>query len=555
MSQIQGTFDGFAVIENKRIVKCSKKIEAVIDDMGIDWIADWDECQLPLCIKLNIDRQITVEFLEKGKYLAIFEDLKKVRLLTETNRDLKFIFTNSFDGIYVTDGNGLTVSLNPAIERNFGLSSSEMIGKNVKELECEGVFNPSVVLKVLQKKKRVTAYQNTKIGKRLMATGNPIFNEDGEIIRVVCNSTDITEIYQLRELLKEKEEKVRVYENELLLLRQRATNLAGFIFSSAKMQNVFSRVQRISTVDSNVLITGESGTGKEVVARAIHALSSRSKGSFIKVNSSAIPETLLESELFGYDPGAFTGAQKNGKPGYFELANNGTLFLDEIGEVPLLIQPKLLEAIQDKSIKRIGGTKTIELDFRLIAATNRDLKKMVEQGTFREDLFYRLNVLPIELPPLKERSEDISLLIHHFLTKFNTKHNLNRQFTSEAIRMLSNYEWPGNIRELQNLIERLVVLAEDVQIREQDIMAMLPNLAPGPSLAAIGKEDKMLVKVKFVGNEIISLPETLKSVEKELIYEALHKFSSTRKAARQLKISQSSLMRRLKTHNVPEIEL
>jgi PAS domain S-box-containing protein len=554
MNKIQGTFKGFAIIENNIIIKCSHNLESMILDIGTDWISKWDPCSLPLTIELNFEEQITVELLGPGMYLAVFENLKNIKSLAEANRDLEFILKNSFDGIYVTDGNGVTLKVNPSIEQNYGLSSVDMMGKNVQELETEGVFNPSVVLKVLQGKKRVTAYQETRTGKKLMSTGNPIFNEKGEIIKVVCNSRDMTELYELKELLKEKEEIVKVYENELQLLRQKETNLAGFVFNSPKMHSLFTMVQRISSVDSNVLITGESGTGKEVVAKAIHALSSRSQGPFIKVNCSAIPETLLESELFGYDPGAFTGAQKNGKPGYFELANNGTLFLDEIGEVPLSIQPKLLEAIQDKSIKRIGGTKTVKLDFRLIAATNRDLKKMVAQGTFREDLFYRLNVLPVELPSLKERLEDIPLLIHHFLTKFNMKYNLNRQFTNEAIKALCSYEWPGNVRELQNLIERLVVLSEDVKIREQDILVILPNLNLEPLTAASGIEDKMLVKVKFAGDEIINLPETLKEIEKELIHDALHKFNTTRKAARQLKLSQSALIRRLKAYNLSNIE-
>lgn len=553
MIQSQGTFNGFAIIESNKIVRSSQNIETIIEDIGTGWISDWDQCPLPLRLKLNSEVQITVDLLEPGKYLVIFENLKTFKKLAEANRDLEFIFLNSFDGIYVADGNGYTISLNPAIERNYGLSSADLIGKNVQELENKAVFNPSVVLKVLQEKKRVTAYQDTRTGKRLLSTGNPIFNGDGEIIRVICNSTDITELYQLKEQLKEKEEKVRIYENELQLLRQKETNLAGFVFNSAKMHSLFSLIQRVSSVNSNVLITGESGTGKEVVARTVHALSSRSKGPFIKVNSSAIPETLLESELFGYDPGAFTGAQKNGKPGFFELANHGTLFLDEIGEVPLSIQPKLLEAIQDKAIKRVGGTKTINLDFRLITATNRDLTMMVAQGTFREDLFYRLNVLPIEIPPLKERLEDVPLLIHYFLTKFNTKYKLSKHFTNEAIRALSNYEWPGNIRELQNVIERLIVLSENDQIREQDLV-MLPYLAPGPLTAASDNMDKMLVKVKFINNEIIDLIETLKAVEKELVYDALRKFSSTRKAARQLRISQSTLIRRLKSHDLQQIE-
>ena len=551
MNHNQSTFQGFAVIENNNIVRCSQNLETFIQTIGTDWISDWEHSLMPLELKLDSEVRVTVDQLEPGKYLAVFQNLNYVRFLEETNRDLEFIFENSFDGIYVTDGKGFTLSINPSIERNYGLSAAEMIGKNVQELASKGVFNPSVVLKVLKERKRVTAYQETGIGKKLMSTGNPIFDKNGEIIKVVCNTRDITELYELKELLKAKEEIVRVYENELQLLRQKETNFAGFIFNSHKMHAIYSMVQRISTVDSNVLITGESGTGKEVVAKAIHGMSFRSQGPFIKVNSSAIPETLLESELFGYEPGAFTGAQKNGKPGYFELAQNGTLFLDEIGEVPLSIQPKLLEAIQDKAIKRIGGTKTIDLDFRLIAATNRDLKKMVAQGKFREDLFYRLNVLPIELPSLKERSEDIPILIHHFLTLFNTKYNTSRQFTSEAIKVLCSSEWPGNIRELQNAIERLVVLSEDGKIREKDIFAILPNLVPAPFIAP-AEEDRMLVKVKFAGDEIIDLPETLQEVEKELIYNALSKFKSTRKAARQLKISQSALIRKQRTYAPPD---
>jgi PAS domain S-box-containing protein len=351
------------------------------------------------------------------------------RSLLEEHQELKSILKNSHDGIYVTDSEGNTIWYNPATERNFHVTSQELVGKNVVDLERAGIFKPSVVLKVLQMKKQLTLQQETRTGKIILTTATPIFDEQGTITKVICNSRDVTELLTLKGQLKENEEKVKRYESELLQLKNKVRSLKGFVANSKTMERVVSMLRRISAVQSTVLITGESGTGKEVIAKEIHNLSPKNEGPFIKINCGAIPESLLESELFGYETGAFSGAKKGGKPGYFELADKGTLFLDEIGELPFSLQAKLLQAIQDKSVQRIGDTKSIPIDFRLIAATNQNLNEMIANGKFREDLFYRLNVIPIELPPLRERIEDIPYLVRYFLDKFNILYNFQKPWT------------------------------------------------------------------------------------------------------------------------------
>lgn len=237
--------------------------------------------------------------------------------LLQEHRELESILKNSHDGIYVTDGEGNTIWYNPATERTFNVTSDELVGKNVRDLEREGIFKPSIVLKVLQSKKQVTLQQETRVGKVILTTATPLFNEVGGITKVICNSRDITELLVLRGQLKENEEKMERYESELLQLRNKETSLKGFVANSKTMERVVSMLRRVSAVQSNVLITGESGTGKEVIAKEIHNLSQKKEGPFIKVNCGAIPESLLESELFGYETGAFSGAKKGGKPGYF----------------------------------------------------------------------------------------------------------------------------------------------------------------------------------------------------------------------------------------------
>ncbi len=303
-----------------------------------------------------------------------------------------------------------------------------------------------------------------------------------------------------------------------------------FVYQSEKMHEVSSLVVRIAKTDSTCIISGESGVGKEVVLNMIHALSERKDFPLIKVNCAAIPETLLESELFGYEKGAFTGAYQR-KPGKFELANKGTIFLDEIGDIPLILQSKLLRAIQEKEIERLGGSHPIKVDVRIIAATNRNLEDEVKKGAFREDLYYRLNVVTIIVPPLRERKEDVPLLVDFFLKKYNVKHKKNIMGpTREARDILVKYDYPGNVRELENILERAVVLTRGDRITSED----LPNLAEHASAASDG-----------------SIRGTVESIERSMIIEALVNADWVQtKAALTLGLSERMLRYKIKKYNI-----
>jgi transcriptional regulator with GAF, ATPase, and Fis domain len=336
---------------------------------------------------------------------------------------------------------------------------------------------------------------------------------------------------------------------------------------SPAIRQVYAVIEKVADTPSTVLITGESGTGKELIARALHEYSSRRTGPFIKINCAAIPKTLMESELFGYEKGAFTGAV-GAKPGRFELAHGGTLFLDEIGEIPVEMQVKLLRVLQESEFERVGGIKTIHVDVRLVAATNRDLHAEVAAGAFREDLYYRLNVVPIHLPPLRDRREDIPLLVEHFIAKFNER--LRKQITGiepEGVLRLVGYNWPGNIRELENVIERTMLFCEGPTIRALDLPGELLGVlaaavpaaaaAAGPSQPGPAAEDRSLTPTSLpavgapAGEAVSSLKEAVKAqterVERELIQRALDETNgNVTQAARKLKISRKSLQTKMK---------
>jgi two-component system, NtrC family, response regulator AtoC len=305
----------------------------------------------------------------------------------------------------------------------------------------------------------------------------------------------------------------------------------NIVARSPKMQAVLAIVERVAPTNSTVLIGGESGVGKDLIARAIHQNSRRASGPFLKINSTAIPETLLESELFGFEKGAFTGALAS-KPGKFELADKGTLFLDEIGDIPAPIQVKLLRVLQEREFERLGGTRTIKVDVRLLAATNRDLRAALEEGTFREDLYYRLNVVPIDIPPLREHKEDIPDLVNHFLPRFSRENG--REFTSitpAALKVLMEYHWPGNVRQLENTIERAVALSSGPAIDAADIHL-----------------DSVVSRAASTGSAAPFLPEgmTLEQWEDELIREALRRANGNKSlAARLLGLSRNALRYRL----------
>ena len=321
------------------------------------------------------------------------------------------------------------------------------------------------------------------------------------------------------------------------------SGIDGIVASSIKTLEIIDTIKSVANTPATVLLTGESGVGKEVFAKAIHNLSDRKDKPFIKINCAAIPEDLLESELFGYEKGAFTGATTT-KKGKFELADGGTIFLDEIGDMPLLLQSKLLRVLQEKEIERLGGSKPIKVDVRIIAATNKDLEKMVREGTFREDLYYRLNVIQIHIPPLRERREDIPVLIYYFLDKFNKMYGKNLSISDELVETLTSYDWPGNIRQLQNTIERMVILAKNPVLTEEDL--------PVDIKKNLKREVKRAKSNLISSEERVQLPKTIEEIERENIIKALEETNYiVKKAAEKLGMTPRQVRYRMEKYGIP----
>lgn len=348
---------------------------------------------------------------------------------------------------------------------------------------------------------------------------------------MVINFRDITELNRLQYELEHVRGLSERYSSELAQIRKQVTEEAGIVAHSPEMKKVVELALHVAQVDSTVLIQGESGVGKELIAKIIHSHSSRSLGPFIKVNCSAIPETLFESELFGYEPGAFTGASRQGKAGLFELAHQGTLFLDEVGDLPPSIQGKFLRALQEQEVTRVGGTKTRKVNVRILAATNQDLKTLVKEKRFRDDLYFRLNVVPLEIPPLRKRQEDIIPLIFFYREKFARKYSLKKEFSPEVIKIFTEYFWPGNVRELANIVERLLVTSVNPVITVADL--------PEEMRWVKGAQETVIVK------GITSLRQATTEVERQLLEKALAIYGNTYKAAEALGVDQSTVVRKL----------
>ncbi|MBU5256604.1 sigma-54 interaction domain-containing protein [Tissierella praeacuta] len=445
------------------------------------------------------------------------------------------ILDASNDGIHITDGKGVTLRFNKSCERIDGVKADYVIGKHMEELVAEGIYSESVALAVIKEKKQISMLQQVN-GKEVIGTGTPIF-KNGELYRIVINSRDITELRDLKRNLEEAKLINKKYQQELDIIssKDKAKN-NNIIYNSEKMDKIIDLALRVAKVDSTVLIEGESGVGKGVLSCFLHNNSLRYNKPFIKINCGAIPENLLESELFGYEKGSFTGANKEGKVGLIQLADKGTLFLDEIGELPLNLQVKLLNVIQNRELTKVGGTNIIPVDIRIIAATNRNLQDMIKNKTFREDLYYRLNVVPITIPPLRERKEDIPPLILNFLNRFNEKYNYNKKISPEAMKILLRYNWSGNIREVENLIERLVVTTNDDIINKQDII------------------DCQLVSItdysSFDINKISSYKNIIAEYEKKLLLDIMSKCKSTHEMAEILDLDRSTIRKKFKRLNI-----
>lgn len=464
---------------------------------------------------LNIDK---LDINSEDIFSVLYDKIQKIK---QENDMLNLALDNAADNFHVTDGEGNILRVNRAFETHCKVSREFVEGKNVRDMERCGVYSPSMTPIVIKEKRQITFLQTVPEGE-VITTITPVLDESGNVKLVVSNARYIKELKLLDKYFTDKSENEH-YPKEIA---------KDFVSQSSIMKSLTELAKQIAKTDSSILIRGETGSGKSMIAKLIHIKSNRCNARFIEINCAAIPESLIESELFGYSAGAFTGAKKGGKQGLIELANNGTLFLDEIGDMPLNIQAKLLNVLQSHEITRVGGSEPIPINIRLIAATNSDLEKMIAEGCFRSELYYRINVVPIFMPPLRERREDIPLLIEQFRVKFCNDNKTDVMISKEVIDRMQNYLWPGNIRELENLIERLIVTNRKNIVELDD----LPN-----SLLLMTEPPEKSISV----NRMIPLKEAMEEVEKQLILSAYDTYKSSYKVAELLEISQSAAMRRL----------
>ena len=467
---------------------------------------------------------------------------ENMSVLLDENHYYNHILNNLPDGVYIADEKGVTLYVNDSFVELSGLKREKIIGETLLSLVNEGSIPTSNCLQVIKSKKPVSTIIKYYSGKDCLVSGTPIFDEKGKLRRVVSIIRDVSELQKLRNELEKTASLSSIYVKKL---NEMTISEADTINTKNKqMEALYSLASSISNVDSSVLILGETGVGKDFLANYIHKISSRKNEPFLKINCSAIPEHLLESELFGYEPGAFTGASQKGKPGLFEIANNGTLFLDEIGEMPYSLQAKLLTVIQDKEMYRIGGSKPISINARIIAATNVDLEQLIAEKKFRIDLYYRLNVINFEIPPLRERKEDIVFFSNTFLNQYNNKYGKCRYFSPELYNAFLNHSWPGNIREMKNIIERLVIIAKENLISDQ---LFYEQITPSKKPSAPITRDADVYTARINSD---SLKKNLEDYEIYLVRSAIVKHKTLNEAAAALGIDLSTLVRKKKKYNL-----
>ncbi len=475
------------------------------------------------------------------------ENLNLKKEIDEINRELQHIKDEKMtalvlgdaidDGIIIVDANGVVTQINQCYTELTEITEEEIVGKPIQELLDKKYFSDAVSHEVLKKKQKVSAmstiYRNNK---KVLLVGIPFFDENNSIVKVITVLRNMTELIRLKEDLENAEQKKRRYEEKLNSLKRVSEN--AFIGNDPSILRVKDLISHVAQTDATVLITGETGSGKEVVAREIFKQSKRKDAPYIKVNCSAIPENLLESELFGYVKGAFTGADKKDKKGLFEIADKGTILLDEISEMPLKLQTKILRVLQERELTRVGGTEIIKIDTRVIASTNKSLEEMVNQNLFRADLYYRLNVFPIRLPSLRDRLQDIPEIASAFLTKFNSIYDKNKSFSNDALRALMEYEWPGNVRELENIIERMVIISSNTILEREGVERIIYMGDKKPPLNPMN-----------VGN--IGIKKAVQEYERMIIETALKEYGTSYEAARVLKTTQPTIVRKAQALGIP----
>ncbi len=437
------------------------------------------------------------------------------------------------DGVFITDALGTTLKVNRMYEHLTGIKLSEVKGKNVRTLQEEGIFNNVLNPEIVRTGKPVTKAQQLRNGKKVILSGFPVFDENGQLCLVVTFVRDITMIEQLNEQMTEQSQLISHINDQLAYMAHKE-DVGTPIYKSEVMDHVVNLLARLAKTDATILILGETGVGKDVFARFTHERSLRRDKLMLKVDCGGISETLTESEMFGYVPGAFTGASSKGKAGYFEMADSSTVFLDELGELPLTMQTRLLRVLQDGEILRVGSTSPKKVDVRIIAATNRNLAESVEAGTFRRDLYYRLNVATVHIPPLRERSEDIPPLAEHFLNEFTAKYKKSMAFMDVTMEKLARYAWPGNVRELQNLVHSLVVTRTSALLSPRD----LPSHISGQSNTDAYYADDVFMTKR-------PLKEIMADIEKDFLQRAIEIHGSIQKVAEIFQINRSTIFRKL----------
>lgn len=487
----------------------------------------------PITLDGRIQGVISI-FQDASDYEGVLAELKAYR---ELNEELDVIFNSSYDGLWISDAHGKVLRVNPTSRRFLGLEAEDIIGKNVQELVSKGYFDRSATLEVLKRRSAVTLIQKSKNGLEFLVTGNPVYNDKGDIRLVVINARDLTTLKRLQAELEESRALTDKYRSELTSLSDHKDLASQLIIRSTRMKRVFEMALKVARVDSSVLILGESGVGKSLMAKMIHRASPRRKGPLVRVDCGGVPASLIEAELFGYVKGAFTGARGEGKPGYFETAEGGTLLLEEAGELPMNTQAKLLRFLEENEVVRLGDITPRKIDVRVLAATNRDLQEMVEKGEFRKDLFFRLNVLPMHIPPLRQRQEDIPALVHHFLQRYNHKCRASKRIAPAAVDCLCRYSFPGNVRELANLMEQLVVMSSGDEIERKDLPMAVQREEARP--------------MPWLPEDEWNLPRSIEALEKDMIARSLARYGSQRAAARRLGIDHSTLSRKARRYGIP----
>jgi len=455
------------------------------------------------------------------------------------NEQLNTIFKASSDGIWVCDSEGKVIKINEASEKLNGIKAKDVIGKKVADLLSKGLFDRSATMEVLETERQVSLVQYVRrTGRHLLVTGTPAFDEQGNIFLVVVNERDLTKLNAVREQLQQTRLVKEKFKDELAELSMLELKKQEIIAESEKMQQVLRTALKLAHLGaSNILLLGESGTGKGLLAKFIHKNSKRKQKPFIQINCAALPESLLEAELFGYEKGAFTGAREQGKVGLFELAQGGTLFLDEIGDLPFSVQAKLLKYLDDQEVMRLGGTKAKIVDCTIIAATNRNLEILTKKRKFRQDLFYRLNAFPIRIPPLRERPEDIFELVNYFLRKYNRAYKQEKRISSEALAGLQSSPLEGNVREVENLLKKAVVIS-DKKVLDEFILKSLDEGMGKWTRSDTGKKQKL------------DLNGQISTLEREILKSAIGRCKSTREVASYLGISQPTVVRKMKKHGL-----